>query len=114
VICFMELCHNGRGHEAFKQGDFPRAIGIWSLALEAQEGPAAVILGNRSAAHARLGCWSEALHDAEQVQRHAKGSSCPFRRPTHNKIHCRFCIPAPDGVVSRKQDGLHHRVQFAH
>ncbi|KAL0021702.1 hypothetical protein WJX79_003819 [Trebouxia sp. C0005] len=49
------------------KGDFRQAIHFWSLALEDKQAHPAVILANRSAAHAHLSCWKEACCDAEQA-----------------------------------------------
>ena len=57
-----------RANSAFEQGDFRQAIYFWSLALEDKQAHLAVILANRSAAHAHLSCWTEARCDAEQVR----------------------------------------------
>jgi hypothetical protein len=57
-----------RGNTAFEQGNFRQAIEFWSLALEEKQAQPAVILANRSAAHAHLSCWKEALCDAQQVR----------------------------------------------
>ena len=57
-----------RANTAFEQGDFRQAIHFWSLALKDKQARPAVILANRSAAHAHLSCWREALCDAQQVR----------------------------------------------
>ncbi len=57
-----------RANTAFEQGDFRQAIYFWSLALKDKQAYPAVILANRSAAHAHLSCWREARCDAEQVR----------------------------------------------
>lgn len=64
----MENELNHKGNNAFEQGDFRQAIHFWSLALEDKQAHPAVILANRSAAHAHLSCWKEACCDAEQAR----------------------------------------------
>ena len=58
------------GNECFKAGDYQRAALRYSLALRLFERAApqrAALLSNRSAAHAKLGRWEQALEDAESA-----------------------------------------------
>ena len=60
------LALKGQGNEAFRGGDFSKAIGLFSAAI-AVDKTNAILFTNRAMCHGALQDWARCLHDAKQA-----------------------------------------------
>lgn len=60
------LALKGQGNEAFRGGDFSKAIGLFSAAI-AVDKTNAILFTNRAMCHGALKDWARCLHDAKQA-----------------------------------------------
>lgn len=94
-----------RGNEAFRRGDYPLAARLYSMAIRLDRDNA-TMYSNRSACHAKLGQWEEALYvssrsgggrvaptrhatDAPSAPRPQDANVCVRLQPEWGKGHCR-------------------------